>query len=101
MKPIPLILQAGNPEATGHKATVQFNQKRSLITFEPDLRNLGGRSLYLTKSTLEGRCKFSEGALIPSRGSSRGSMLNWPILAEPGVVSVVDLREWRWMLWGC
>jgi hypothetical protein len=22
MKPIPLILQAGNPEATGHKATV-------------------------------------------------------------------------------
>jgi hypothetical protein len=39
MKPILLILQAGNPEATGHKATVQFNQKRSLITFEPDLRS--------------------------------------------------------------
>jgi hypothetical protein len=27
--PIPLILQAGNPEATGHKVTVQKNQKRN------------------------------------------------------------------------
>jgi hypothetical protein len=27
--PIPLILQAGNPEAIGHKVTVQKHQKRN------------------------------------------------------------------------
>jgi hypothetical protein len=45
--PIPLILQAGNPEATGHKVTVQKNQKRNSHYFWGQPPYLGSTFVFL------------------------------------------------------